>query len=392
MIQTAWTRVFRPFGRGLRAERQEWAVTQHVDGLLKALEKSRRLLVVIHDNPDPDALASACALQRLAEEKAGTRSRVCCEPIAGRAENRAMIRELRLNLLPVSRVNWDQWPLIALLDTQPDAGNNSFPPRRMPDIVIDHHPLRPKTRARFLDVRTGYGACATILAEHLRAASVAPSPALAAAMCYAISAETQDLVRPGAEADTRAYAQLYPLADKRMLGRILHPRRTHSYFATLARAMLCAFTYGNIIGCHLGDIPHPDSVGLIADLLLRHERMGWSIVTGAWQGSLYVSLRARSDRAHAGIILARILRKIGRAGGHGTMAAGRVPLKSPEPGERERLEKEIVLHLVHALHRRSEVTLRPLISPEELGGARNPSFTAETQRTRRTKDETQIIP
>ncbi len=372
-------------------------MTQDVDGLLKVLEKARRLLVVIHDNPDPDALASACALQRLAEEKAGIRSRVCCEPIAGRAENRAMIRELRLNLLPVSRVNWAQWPLIALLDTQPGAGNNSFPPRRVPDIVIDHHPLRRKTKARFLDVRTDYGACATILAEHLRAASVAPSPALAAAMCYAISAETQDLVRPGAEADTRACMRLYPLADKRMLGRILHPRRTHSYFATLARAVLCAFTYGNIIGSHLGDIPHPDSVSLVADLLLRHERMGWSIVTGAWEGSLYVSLRAMPDRAHAGVVLARVLRKIGRAGGHGTMAAGRVPLKSPEPGERERLEKEIVLRLVRALHRRTEVTLRPLISPEELGDARNLSFTAEAESApstahERTKDEAPIIP
>ncbi len=349
---------------------QEEAVPQEVGELLKLIGKSRRLLVVIHDNPDPDALASACALQRLAEEKAGTRCRICCEPIAGRAENRALIRELRLNLRPVSRVNWSQWPLIALLDTQPGEGNNSFPPRRVPDIVMDHHPLRPKTRARFLDVRSDYGACATILAEYLFAASVTPPADLAAAMCYAISAETQDLARPSAEADTRMYVQLYPLADKRMLGRILHPRRRHSYFATLARAVLCAFTYGNIIGCHLGEIPHPDSVSLVADLLLRHERMGWSIVTGVWQGDLYVSLRAMPDRAHAGVVLARVLRKIGRAGGHGTMAAGRVPLKSPEAGERERLEKEIVLHLIRALHHRSEVALRPLMSPEEIGAAR----------------------
>jgi len=358
-------------------------VPQDVGGLLKVLDGSRRLLVVIHDNPDPDALASACALQRLTEEKAGIHSRICCEPIAGRAENQAMIRELRLNLLPVSRVNWGQWPLIALLDTQPGAGNNSFPPWRAPDIVIDHHPLRPKTKARFLDVRNDYGACATILAEHLFAASVAPPADLAAAMCYAIGAETQDLIRPGAEADTRAYVQLYPLADKRMLGRILHPRLMHSYFATLARAALCAFTYGNIIGCHLGDIPHPDSVSLVAGLLLRHERMGWCIVTGVWQGNLYVSLRAMPGRAHAGVVLARILRKIGRAGGHGTMAAGRVPLKSPEPGEREHLEKDIVRHLVHALRHRTEVTLRPLISPDELGDPRNILFDTETRSSRR---------
>jgi hypothetical protein len=56
------------------------------------------------------------------------------------------------------------------------------------------------------------------------------------------------------------------------------------------------------------------------------------------------------------------------------MAAGRVPLKSPEPGERERLEKEIVLQLVRALHRRTEITLRPLIRPDELDGPCNISI------------------
>jgi nanoRNase/pAp phosphatase (c-di-AMP/oligoRNAs hydrolase) len=347
---------------------------QGVEELLKLLGGSRRLLMVIHDTPDPDALASACALQRLAVEKAGVRSHICCEPIAGRAENRAMIRELRLRLLPVSRVDWSRWPLVALLDTQPGEGNNSFPPRRVPDIVIDHHPLRPKTKAQFLDVRTDYGACTTVVAEYLSAASVAPTADLAAAMCYAISAETQDLVRPGSEADTRAYVQLYPLADKRMLGRIRHPRLMHSYFAVLTRALLCAFTYGNIVGCHLGEIPHPDSVSLVADLLLRHERMGWSIVTGAWQGNLYVSLRAGPERQHAGRILARIMRKIGRAGGHGTMAAGRVPLKSADPAERERLETEIVFQFIRALHRRTDITLRSLIGPEELDGVCNKSL------------------
>jgi nanoRNase/pAp phosphatase (c-di-AMP/oligoRNAs hydrolase) len=149
--------------------------------------------------------------------------------------------------------------------------------------------------------------------------------------------------------------------------------------------MLRAFTYGNIIGCHLGEITHPDSVSLVADLLLRHERMGWSIVTGAWRGSLYVSLRAMPGRAHAGAVLARILRKTGPAGGHGTMAAGRIPLKSTEPAEQERLEKEIVLRLVRALHRRTEFTLRPLVSPDEIAGADNMFFNRETRRRGKAK-------
>jgi hypothetical protein len=101
-------------------------VPHEVGGLLKVLAGARRLLVVIHDNPDPDALASACALQRLAWEKFGIHSRICCEPIAGRAENRALIRELRLNLLPVSRVDWGRWPLIACSTLNPAPATTRF--------------------------------------------------------------------------------------------------------------------------------------------------------------------------------------------------------------------------------------------------------------------------
>ena len=99
--------------------------------------------------------------------------------------------------------------------------------------------------------------------------------------------------------------------------------------------------------------------------------MGWCIVTGAWQGDLYVSLRAMPDRAHAGEVLGRVLRKLGRAGGHGTMAGGKVPLKSAgtgragAPGEGDR----------PAARPRpaapDRVTLRPLIGPDELDGAFN---------------------
>lgn len=345
-------------------------MAQDARELTAVLNGQRRLLIVIHDNPDPDALASARALAALALAQRGMRARICCEGIVGRAENRALMRELRMTLTPATRVDWNAWPLVALVDTQPGAGNNSYPRRRVPAIVLDHHPVRPASRrARFVDVRPGYGSTSTILAQYLFQTETPISPALAAALCYAISSDTQDLARDADPADTETYVRLYPLADKRMLGRVLHPRLLHSYYAVLARAVLSAFTYGNLIGVHLGDIPSPDSVGLVADLLARHERMGWCIVTGVWQADLYISLRAASGRAHAGQMLRRVLRTLGQAGGHDRSAGGRVPLKDLAAEAREALQKEIVLRLVRVLRRRSDVVLRPLITPTEISEA-----------------------
>ena len=192
--------------------------------LLNILEGVRRLLIVIHDNPDPDALASACALARLVKVKANIGSRVCCDGVIGRAENRALVRELRLKLMDASRVEWDRWPHVALVDAQPGTGNNAFPPRRTPLIIVDHHPAFKQPRGKHVDIRPDYGSCTTILSEYLKAADVTPAGDLAAAMCYAISSDTQDLAREATPADTQAYVSLYPLADKKALGRILHPR------------------------------------------------------------------------------------------------------------------------------------------------------------------------
>jgi nanoRNase/pAp phosphatase (c-di-AMP/oligoRNAs hydrolase) len=340
--------------------------------LFKTLAGVRRLLIVVHDNPDPDSLASACALAYLAKTKLNIGSRICSEGIIGRAENRVLVRGLRLKLMDARRINWDRWPHAALVDSQPGTGNNSFPKRRMPLIVIDHHPLYKKTRGKYVDVRPEIGSCATMMHGYLEAAEVVPPADLATAMCYAISTDTQDLAREATPADTQAYLKLYPLADKRFLSRILHPRLKHHYYVTLARASLSAFTYGNIIGSHLGEIPNTDLVGLVADLLMQHERMGWCIVTGIWKGDLYLSLRTTPGRHRAGNVLRRALGKRGRAGGHDTLAGGRAPLKGMNADEVAALQKEIALRLVKVIKHRGDVTLRPLFPPEELVGIMPP--------------------
>lgn len=334
--------------------------------LLGVLAGRKRMLIVVHDNPDPDALASACALAHLAHRRAGVRSRITCEGIVGRAENHALLRELRLDILPVQRVAWADWPLIGMVDTQPGAGNNSLPRRVVADVVIDHHPARRAAKAAFVDVRPSYGSTATILTEYLFAADCPPPPALATGICYAISTDTLDLARGTTAADTETFVRLYPLADKRALGRIRHPKLLHSYYSELARAVLSAFTYANIIGAHLGRIEHPDSVALTADLLMQHERMGWALATGQCRDDLYVSLRTLPGRHHAGALLRRVLGRRGHAGGHGTMAGGRVSVAGLSRRDIEQTQKCVVQRLIHILKRQDGVTLRPLIGRSEL--------------------------
>jgi nanoRNase/pAp phosphatase (c-di-AMP/oligoRNAs hydrolase) len=64
----------------------------------------------------------------------------------------------------------------------------------------------------------------------------------------------------------------------------------------------------------------------MADFLLAHEQMRWSIVTGRYDGRLVVSLRTRNPGAEAGRLLWRLLGSDTSAGGHAMIAGGSIPV------------------------------------------------------------------
>ena len=120
----------------------ELPIRSKLDELLKLARGRQRVLVLTHDNPDPDSIASAVALAFLLEKRAGVEARVVYGGIIGRSENLALVKVLRLPISPVSQVVFDEHDLLALVDTQPPVGNHSVPAQYPVEVVLDHHPLR----------------------------------------------------------------------------------------------------------------------------------------------------------------------------------------------------------------------------------------------------------
>jgi nanoRNase/pAp phosphatase (c-di-AMP/oligoRNAs hydrolase) len=329
-------------------------------GLYRAVAGATGLVICTHRNPDPDSISSALALRYLLEHAVGVRAVVAYEGVIGRAENRALVSLLRLRLRPVESLPAIDWSQVALVDTQPRSGNNSFPRAARPLLVIDHHPALKTTVAAWADIRPTYGATATILAEYLLHSGLSVPAWLATALAYGISSETRDLGRGAGERDMEAYLRLYPKVRKPILARIEHPRRPRAYFAVLDRALHQAVCYRNVIGSRLGDVDTPDSVAEIADFLLAHERMGWSVVTGRHGGQLYISLRAIRGRG-AGRLLRELLRERGTAGGHGRMAGGQVDIAGLTTFEVEALEEELLARTLELLGFRGRAEFRPLL-------------------------------
>lgn len=308
------------------------------------------MLIYTHDNPDPDSLAAALGLQRLAQQTLGVTATLAHGGIVGRAQNRAMVETLKMALTPVERLDADAFEIIALVDSQPETGNNSLPLDHRIDIVIDHHPLRPgSARAPWCDIRPELGATSTIVFEYLQRRQVQIDAALATAFFFALRTETRDLGRESTEAERHAYLALVPLVDHRLLYRMSHPKVPRAHFAALDRALRSAQVFGDLVAVNLGPLRYPDLVAEIADLLLAYEEARFVLCMGSYEGHGYLSLRTEADNARAGSVMRAVVAQEGAAGGHGTMAGAKLFAKSDSEQELAESFQKMVDRLLETL-------------------------------------------
>ena len=316
----------------------------NLERLLHYAKGHRRALVLTHDNPDPDSIASAVALAHILHELVGVEAVVAYGGIVGRAENRAMVRVLKLPVVPISRVVFEEHDLICMVDTQPEQGNHSLPARHFPDVVIDHHPERPETRlAPIADVGKEVGATSTVVVEYFRASGLTMPAHIATALYYGIKADTRDLGRQTTKADVDAYLWLFPMVDKEALAEIEHPRLPLEYFRLYHGAIERALVYDHAVVCDLDEVYAPDMVAEVAERFLFLEDVKWSVAFGEYDGQLYFSLRTSDRRMNAGRLIRDVIEeKGGSAGGHGSMAGARIPLRGLGPIARARFKAELV--------------------------------------------------
>jgi nanoRNase/pAp phosphatase (c-di-AMP/oligoRNAs hydrolase) len=318
-----------------------------------------RLLILPHNDPDPDAIASAVALRDLLAERLGLESTIAYQGIIGRSENKALLRYLDHPLELLGGAHLEQSASVALIDTQPGAGNITLPPGASVVVVVDHHAWREETAAaRFADVRPELGATSTMLTQYLEAAGVEPSSSLATALFYGIKTVTMGLSRNASPTDAAAYSFLQRRIDVGALGRIEHAQVPADYFRSFNAALRAARIYDGLIFAYIGALAYPDLAAELADILLRLEKARWVICTGVHEGALILSVRTRSKEHTAEELVQAIVAGEGSAGGHGTMAGGQIPLARTGPKQKALLLKRRALQ---RLGIPSEGTGEPLI-------------------------------
>lgn len=282
------------------------------------------LLVLTHDYPDPDALASACALQHLAQNRFGIRTRIAYGGVIGRYENKEMVRRLKLPVHKLKPGDLERYASIALVDTQPAFENNSFPRKGRAAIVIDQHPFVHKPNADLLIIDNTVGATSVLLAWVMLSNNIEIPPRLATALVYGILSDTLNLYKVRRREIITTYLALLPMCDIRALSSIQNALRSRKFFAGLVTGIRYTMIRQRLVVSHLGKVDNPDLVSQMADFLLTCQGMQWSLCSGRLGDNLHISLRTANPDGGAGVVLRDIFHDTGRAGGHGRIAGGKL--------------------------------------------------------------------
>jgi nanoRNase/pAp phosphatase (c-di-AMP/oligoRNAs hydrolase) len=311
------------FGGPLLTEFSRSLTRARVQQYQRYFSDADRVLIMLHNDPDPDAMASGLALRNVLRR---TKTTAIIGAIQGvtRPENQRMVNLLDLHVEPITPATLREYDRIAMVDVQPHYFGEMID---QVDLVIDHHPEQPGYTAVFKDIRADYGSTSTILTEHLRAVDVNISERTATAMLYAIKSDTLFFARHTNRVDLEAFTFLYPLADAALIRKMEGAEITLERLEYVTRASRVGIMRDQVFSAFIGEAAREDFIPYTADFFLQLEDVKWTIVAGIVGQLLIVSVRNLGYSRNAGEFVKRWFSDIGSAGGHRAMAKAVVPIE-----------------------------------------------------------------
>lgn len=280
-----------------------------------------RVLILLHNEPDPDAMAAGLALRNVLRR---TRATAIIGTMQGvtRPENLRMVDLLDIHIETMTVEEFANFDRIATVDVQPHYFQGLLP---RVDLVIDHHPEQAGYTAVFKDIRPEYGSTCTILTEHLRAVDVNISERTATAMLYAIKSDTLFFARHTNRSDLDAFTFLYPLADAALIRKMEGAEITVERLEHVTRALATSRMKNQVFSAFLGETTREDFIPYTADFFLQVEGVKWAIVSGIVGGHLIIAVRNLGYSRNAGEFVKEFFGDIGSAGGHRALAKAVIP-------------------------------------------------------------------
>ncbi|ELY98981.1 TrkA-N domain-containing protein [Natrialba chahannaoensis JCM 10990] len=284
-------------------------------------ETGTRLAIITQDSPDPDSIASAAALQAIADHL-GVESDIIYLGDVGHQENRAFV-----NLLGIDLVQWDEiedqsvYDSVALVDRETSAELDLSV-----DAVIDHREADQEFEPEFVDIRPNMSSTSTIMTKYIQEFDMNVSEEVATALLYGIRAETLDFKRDTTPADLTAAAYLYPFANHDTLEQVESPSMSPETLDVLAEAIANRDVQGSHLVSNAGFVRDREALTQAASHLLNLEGVTTTAVFGIADETIFLAGRSKDIRINIGKVLADAYGEMGETAGHSTQASAEIPL------------------------------------------------------------------
>jgi nanoRNase/pAp phosphatase (c-di-AMP/oligoRNAs hydrolase) len=287
-------------------------------------ELKGNLYIQTHNYPDADAVASAFALQGLLRGWAGLQSELIYEGTIQRAALLRMIDQFQISIRHNSEVHLRDEDFIILVD-----GCKSY--KNVTDLtgeeicVIDHHQVVKPDDVPFADIRTGYGACSTIIADYYEATGTPLGERTSSALLIGLLQDTDHLTRGVSDRDLDIFNLLYRRSNQEAVQYSLRNFIELKDLKIFRRVIDTQRVDGILSFCYLPEGCPPALLGILGDFLLALEEIEFVALFARNENRINVSLRNEIPGVNAAEIARSILRGIGGGGGHQTFAGGAIP-------------------------------------------------------------------
>jgi nanoRNase/pAp phosphatase (c-di-AMP/oligoRNAs hydrolase) len=254
--------------------------------------------IFMHNNPDPDSMASALAFQAICENE-GVSSRIYYGGEISHQENKELVRLLKLELQQIGNekemgIALQNSARIVMIETAIPGENNALPKDIVPNIVLDHHSTsRDVIASDMVDIRSDVGALSSILTTYLQYLDVKVDTKLATALLYALKVDTKSFTRNVSPTDLKAAAFLSSFTDAELLKKIESPPMSSYTMDVIGRAIVNREEKEGVLFSAVGYIEERDALPQAAEFLMREKGIRIVGLCGIRGYNIHISARVQ---------------------------------------------------------------------------------------------------
>lgn len=291
-----------------------------VKDLIRLVEKENFIFIQPHDYPDPDAIASAYALQVLLGIH-GVKAHLVYEGEIQRDSLKIMINDLGIHCAKPQDYEMAQLHKIIIVDGA--KGNKNVTNLIAEEIaVIDHHDVIAPEKVAFMDIRSDYGSCCALVYSYYKELDLLPPKNVASALLIGLNTDTARLTRKVSHADFVAFSELFKLADIEYVNFLLRNNIELADLEFFRHTLRSVHIQKFLAFCYFPEGCSQNLLGILGDFLLSLGEVNFVFLCARNQDRINFSLRNEIPQKSASRTIQAVLEGIGTGGGHADMAGG----------------------------------------------------------------------